>query len=634
MILDCVQLNKAFGDNVILKDASFKIDENEKIALVGVNGCGKTTLLKMIIGEEECDQGQIILNKSANIGYLSQNSTLESDLSIYDEVFSTRGDLPEMENSLRIIENEMKTSDADSLEKLMKRYASINEAFERAGGYEYRSRVVGVLKGMGFKESDFSKKINVLSGGEKTRVALGKLLLTPLDLLILDEPTNHLDLDAVAWLEGFLASYQGALLLVSHDRYFLNKTVNKVIEIDKAKLRVFKGNYDEYSKKKKELIQAALKAYNNQQREIEKQEKVIEILRSFNREKSIKRAESRVKMLDKIERLEKVDDSEAQMRITFTPTFESGKDVLHVENISKAFDNKVLFENCSFDIYRGDKIALIGENGAGKTTLIRLVLSQLDADSGLIKFGTNVSVAYFDQEHAILDKDKTIFEEISDSYPELNQTKIRNTMAAFMFTDDDVFSKIGYLSGGEQGRVALAKLMLSNANFLILDEPTNHLDILSKEILEEAVKNYEGTVLYISHDRYFINQTAERIFHLNNKDIFQFMGNYDEFIEKTKNSDSINIKENNNISKTTDSKESWLKAKEESTNKRKIENSINKIQKRLDEIELKKNELNELLNSAEYASSYSKLNEITLELQKLTEEEDSLFEEWDKLSQD
>lgn len=632
MLLDCVQLEKSFADNLIVKDASFKIEENEKVALVGVNGCGKTTLIKMIIGELDSDKGQIIINKNANIGYLSQNSSLESSLSVYEEVFSTRSDLPEMENSLRTIEQDMNVASGDELERLMKRYATLSEAFERAGGYEYRSRVVGVLKGMGFDETDFTKKINVLSGGEKTRVALGKLLLMPLDLLILDEPTNHLDLEAVAWLEGFLASYQGALLLVSHDRYFLNKTVNKVIEIDNAKLRTFKGNYDEYSKKKKELISAAIKAYNNQQREIEKQEKVIETLRSFNREKSIKRAESRVKMLDKIERLEKVEENTSQMRISFTPTYESGKDVLHVENVSKAFDENVLFTDCSFDIYRGDKIALIGENGAGKTTLIKLLLGQCAADQGLIKFGTNVSVAYFDQEHAILDKDKTIFEEISDSYPELNQTKIRNTMAAFMFTEDDVFSKIGYLSGGEQGRVALAKLMLSNANFLILDEPTNHLDILSKEILEEAVKSYEGTILYISHDRYFINQTATRIFQLSEKKISQFVGNYDEFIEKTKNSDNIAVEKNSGKLKMTDSKESWLKQKEESNNKRKTENAIKKIQKRLDEIESRKNELNEMLNQEDIASSYSKLNEITNEINELTIEEDRLFEEWDSLS--
>lgn len=632
MILDCIQVEKSFADNLIIKDASFKIEENEKVALVGVNGCGKTTLIKMIIGEEDIDKGQILINKSANIGYLSQNSSPESELSIYDEVFSTRADLPEMENTLRSIEQEMNTVGGSDLERLMKRYASLSEAFERAGGYEYRSRVVGVLKGMGFDESDFTKKINVLSGGEKTRVALGKLLLMPLDLLILDEPTNHLDLEAVAWLEGFLASYQGALLLVSHDRYFLNKTVSKVIEIDNAKLRVFKGNYDEYSKKKKELISAAIKAYNNQQREIEKQEKVIETLRSFNREKSIKRAESRVKMLDKIERLEKVEENTAQMRITFTPTYESGKDVLHVENISKSFGENLLFTDCTFDIYRGDKIALIGENGAGKTTLIKMLLGQCEADNGLIKFGTNVKIAYFDQEHAILDKDKTIFEEISDSYPELNQTKIRNTMAAFMFTEDDVFSKIGVLSGGEQGRVALAKLMLSNANFLILDEPTNHLDIMSKEILEEAVKSYEGTILYISHDRYFINQTAERIFHLNNKAISQFVGNYDEFMEKTKVSDNISVIRSDSGEKMTDSKESWLKQKEENNNKRKTENAIKKIQKRLDEIELRKNELNEMLNDDSIASSYSKLNEITTEINDLTVEEDELFEQWDSLS--
>lgn len=632
MLLECVQLDKAFGENIIIEDASFRIEENEKLALVGINGCGKTTLIRMIMGELEPDKGQIIINKNANIAYLSQNSNLESELSIYDEVFSTRSDLPEMENELRSIEKQMKNASDSALEKMMKRYSALSEAFERAGGYEYRSRVIGVLKGIGFREDEFDKKINVLSGGEKTRVALGKLLLMPLDLLILDEPTNHLDLDAVAWLEGFLATYQGALLLVSHDRYFLNKTVNNIIEIDNGKLRYFSGNYDEYSVKKKELINAALRAYQNQQREIEKQEKVIETLRSFNREKSIKRAESRVKMLDRIERLEKVDDNVKQMKLRFTPTYESGRDVLHVEGVSKSFGEKKLFSDCSFDIYRGDKIALIGENGAGKTTLIKMLLGQEKSDSGFIKFGTNVSVAYFDQEHAILDKDKTIFQEISDSYPTLNQTKIRNTMAAFMFTDDDVFSKISLLSGGEQGRVALAKLMLSNANFLILDEPTNHLDLMSKEILEEAVNAYEGTILYVSHDRYFINQTAKKIFNLSDKSISQFVGNYDEFIEKTNNTNIIKSGDVIEEQKLSESKESWLKSKEESNNKRKIENQIKKIQKRLDEIEKRKNELNEMLNMPDIASNYTKLSEISSEIDSLSCEEDELFEEWDSIS--
>lgn len=631
MLLECVQLEKSFADNVVIKDATFKIEENEKVALVGVNGCGKTTLIRMIVGEMDSDAGSIIINKNANIGYLSQNSSLESELTVYEEVFSTRNDLHEMESNLRNIEADMNKARDSELERLMKRYSTVNEAFERAGGYEYKSRVNGVLKGMGFTEAEYGKKISVLSGGEKTRVALGKLLLSQLDLLILDEPTNHLDLDAVAWLEGFLSTYQGALLLVSHDRYFLNKTVSKVIEIDNTKVRTFKGNYDEYSLKKREMLKAAIKAYNNQQKEIEKQEKVIETLRSFNREKSIKRAESRVKMLDKIERLDKVEDSTAQMRIRFTPTFESGKDVLHVENLSKSFGENLLFSDCSFDIYRGDKIALIGENGAGKTTLIKMLLNQVDLDCGYIKFGTNVSVSYFDQEHAMLDKNKTIFQEIFDTYPDLNQTKIRNTMAGFMFTDDDVFSKISYLSGGEQGRVALAKLMLSNANFLILDEPTNHLDIMSKEILEEAINNYDGTILYISHDRYFINRTASRIFNLSNKKLSQFIGTYDEFIEKTKNSDNI-CNNNQNDIKSSDSKESWLKAKEETTNKRKIENAINRIQKRLDEIEILKSELNEKMLSEEIASDYASLNEISKEIEKLTIEEDALFEQWESLS--
>ena len=630
MLLDCIHLEKSFGDNIILKDASFRIEEHEKIALVGQNGCGKTTLIRMIMGEISNDAGSIVMPKNIKIGYLSQNPVFTSSESVYDEMLSTRNDLIEAEYTLRQLEQDMKAVSGDELDNLIKRYAQINERFERDGGYEYRSRVTGVLKGMGFLESDYSKRIEVLSGGEKTRLALGKLLLMPLDLLILDEPTNHLDIDAIQWLENFLILYKGALLLVSHDRYFLNKLVGKVIEIENGVLKVFKGNYDEYSVKKKELIKAAVRAYNNQQSEIKRQEKVIETLKSFNREKSIKRAESRMKMLEKIERLEKVEEDTDHMRIHFTPVYESGRDVLHVEGLSKSFDGQKLFSGLSFDIYRGDKIALIGENGAGKTTLLKLLLGQTDFDNGTIKFGTNVAVSYFDQEHAVLDRSKTIFEEISDSYPNLTQTKIRNVMASFLFTEDDVFSEISCLSGGEQGRVALAKLMLSDSNFLILDEPTNHLDIISKEILEEAINNYEGTVLYISHDRYFINKTAQRIFYLNDQKLVQFIGNYDEFAEKSIAADTQTSAVS--AQKPSDAKEEWRKSREESSARRKIENQINQIQKRLDEIDNRKQELDELLLQDEIVVDYNKLNELTEEMNKLAIEEEELFEKWDKLS--
>ncbi len=630
MLLDCIHLEKSFGEHTILKDASFRLEEHEKTALVGANGCGKTTLLRMIDGALQPDAGSIVIPKNIRIGFLTQNPSLDSDATVYEEIISTRKDLIEAEESLRQLELDMKTAEGSALEERMRRYAQINETFEREEGYAYRSRVAGVLKGMGFSESDYKKKVSVLSGGEKTRLALGKLLLMPLDLLIMDEPTNHLDIAAIRWLEGYLLQYKGALLLVSHDRYFLNQLVSKVIEIENGALQVYKGNYDVYAEKKKAVLKAAVRAYNNQQREIEKQEKVIETLKSFNREKSVKRAESRQKMLDKVERLEKVEEDPAHMRIRFTPVCESGKNVLHVEHLSKSFQQESLFTGLSFDIYRGDKIALIGENGAGKTTLLRLLLGEEAADGGLVRFGTNVAIAYFDQEHAVLNREKTIFEEISDSYPHLTQTTIRNVMAAFLFTEDDVFSQIGTLSGGEQGRVALAKLMLSDANFLILDEPTNHLDIISKEILEEAIRNYEGTVLYISHDRYFINKTAQRIFYLNDKKLVQFMGNYDDFMEKVDDLSHHEITETE--TKPKGAKEAWRKSREENSTRKRIENRIAKIQLRLEEIGEQKTELEQQMQQEEIAVDYNRLNALGNQLKQLSLEEDSLYEEWETLS--
>ncbi len=532
MILSCQNINKAFAENAVLENASFHMEENEKAAIVGINGAGKTTLLRIIVGEAAADEGLVTFAKDKTFGYLAQNSAVDTENTIYEELLSVKSELVNLEQKMRGCEESMKHLKGDALENAMNQYAALTHAFETKGGYLYRSEIVGVLKGLGFCEEEFDKPATTLSGGQKTRVALGRLLLQKPDLIILDEPTNHLDLNSIAWLENFLLNYKGAVLLVSHDRFFLDKIARKIIEIDCAKLSVFSGNYSDYAIKKERLRKAAWSAYVNQQREIRHQEEVIEKLKSFNREKSIKRAESREKMLDKIEVLEKPAGDAANMKFSLTPHIQSGKDVLTVQGLGKAFGENRLFSGVDFEIRRGEHVAVIGDNGTGKTTLLKILNGLLPADSGGFSLGTNVEIGYYDQEHHVLHSEKTLFDEISDDYPYLNNTQIRNTLAAFLFTGDDVFKRVCDLSGGEKGRVSLAKLMLGNANFLILDEPTNHLDIMSKEILEDALNGYEGTVLYVSHDRYFINKTASRILELTAGRFVNYIGNYDYYLEK------------------------------------------------------------------------------------------------------
>ena len=523
MILACHNISKAFGDQIIVKSGSFHIEEREKAALIGLNGAGKSTILKMIMKELDTDEGDIILSKGKTIGYLSQHQDLSAHHSILEELKSARTEIIDMERQIRTMELEMKHLEGEQLESRLHSYHLLTQRFEQENGYAFQSELVGVLKGLGFHEEEFTKDVNTLSGGQKTRVALGKLLLTKPDVLLLDEPTNHLDMNSIAWLENYLLNYDGAVLIVSHDRYFLNRVVSKVIEIEHGNIMMFKGNYSAFAEKKKIIREAQIKEYLNQQQEIKHQEAVIEKLRSFNREKSIKRAESREKMLDKMERIEKPIDNQAELHFSLEPSCVSGNDVLSVENISKAFGSNTLFQNISFEIKRGEHVAIIGDNGTGKTTLLKILNELIAADSGVFKLGTKVKIGYYDQEHHVLHMDKTIFDEISDDYPSLTNTQIRNTLAAFLFTGDDVYKLIQDLSGGERGRVSLAKLMLSEANFLILDEPTNHLDIASKEILEKALNEYTGTVLYVSHDRYFINQTATRILDLVNKSLVNYI---------------------------------------------------------------------------------------------------------------
>ncbi len=633
MILSCNNISKSFGTDVIIKSCSFNIEDHEKAAIVGINGAGKSTLLKIITGIEPADTGLVTLAKDKTLGYLSQQQNLNSDNTIYDELLSVKQYILDMEAQLRSIENQMKSADDTALETLMKKYSDLNHEFELNNGYAYKSEITGVLKGLGFAEEDFTLNVNTLSGGQKTRVALGRLLLSKPDIILLDEPTNHLDMESISWLENYLLNYSGAVLIVAHDRYFLDKIVSKIIELDNGNATVFSGNYTDYASKKAILRNMQLKEYLNQQREIKHQEEVITKLKQFNREKSIKRAESREKMLNKMEFVDKPEILNDKMDIKLEPNVISGNDVLTVDNLTKGFDGTVLFDNICFQIKRGERVALIGSNGTGKTTILKLINGIIPADSGSIYLGAKVNIGYYDQEHHVLDPDKTIFDEIRDAYPDLNNTQIRNTLAAFLFTNEDVFKYIKDLSGGERGRVSLAKLMLSNANFLILDEPTNHLDITSKEILENALNSYTGTVLFVSHDRYFINSTATRIIELANKTVVNYIGNYDYYLEKN---DILGAKPiTNNTSKSSSSaisKLNWQEEKVKQAQQKKIKNEIKRTEERMALIEAEIEELDNMYADPAISSDTAKLMEIHTRKEALSKELDELYDKWGELT--
>lgn len=643
MILSCQNISKAFVENQVLKNVSFHIEDHEKAAIVGINGAGKTTLLRIIVGEMTPDDGQVVLAKDKTLGYLAQNSTVDTSHTIYEELLSVKADLLRLEEKIRECENNMKHADGDALEDLMKQYTSLTHAFETGGGYLYRSELVGVLKGLGFTEDEFSKPVATLSGGQKTRVALGRLLLQNPDLIILDEPTNHLDMNSIAWLETYLLNYKGAVLIVSHDRYFLDRIAGKVIEIDQSKATTFMGNYSDYAVKKEQLRVAAWNAYMNQQREIKHQEEVIEKLKSFNREKSIKRAESREKMLDKIEVIEKPSEVRTDMKLTLTPRILSGNDVLTVEHLSKSFDSHKLFTDVNFEIKRGEHVAIIGDNGSGKTTLLKILNGLVPADQGTFRLGSNVEIGYYDQEHHVLHSEKTLFEEISDDYPYLNNTQIRNVLAAFLFTGEDVFKRISDLSGGERGRVSLAKLVLSNANFLILDEPTNHLDIMSKEILEDALNGYEGTILYVSHDRYFINRTAHRILDLTEGQFVSYVGNYDYYLEKhdtvmaaiEASTPQSADADNTAATRAAESevKLDWKAQKEEQARLRKKENDLKKCEEKIAELEARISEIDTEMSDPAIGTQVAKLQELTKEQTSCQEQLEKLYEQWEELAE-
>ena len=638
MILACHGINKSFGEEVIVADGSFHIEDNEKAALVGPNGAGKSTLLKIIVGELPSDGGDVILTKGKSLGYLAQHQEMMSGNSIYEEVRLAKADIIAMEKQIRTIELELKHLSGDALDSRLETYNRLMAAFERANGYAYASEITGVLKGLGFMESDFKKPVDTLSGGQKTRVSLGKLLLTRPDILLLDEPTNHLDLNSIAWLETYLLNYPGAVLIVSHDRYFLNRVVTKVLEIEQGKLMTYLGNYSEYAQKKEQIRDAQLKEYLNQQQAIKHQEAVIEKLRSFNREKSIRRAESREKMLEKMKPVEKPVEANTEIHLTLEPSCTSGNDVLSVEHLSKSFPSQPLFSDVSFEIKRGEHVAIIGDNGTGKTTLLKILNQVLAADSGTFTLGTNVNVGYYDQEHHVLHMEKSIFDEISDDYPTLTNTEIRNVLAAFLFTGDDVFKRIGDLSGGERGRVSLAKLMLSEANFLILDEPTNHLDIVSKEILERALNDYTGTVLYVSHDRYFINQTATRILDLVNRTFVNYIGNYDYYLEKKDeltaayagdpDADAAAAKET-----VSEAKLSWQEQKEAQAKERKRQNELKKTEECITLLEERDGEIDSLMMQEEIFTNSVKCQELASEKARIAGELEELYQKWEELAE-
>ena len=645
MILSVSNISKSFSEKTILENISFHLEDYDKAALVGINGVGKTTLLRIIVGEMAPDEGLVTYAKGKNYGYLAQNTEISGDATIYDTLLQVKEHLLVLEQEIRKVEKQMKYVEGADLEALMNQYVNMTHQFEMEGGYQYQSELVGVLKGLGFLEEEFNKPMSTLSGGQKTRVALGKLLLTKPDLIILDEPTNHLDMGAISWLETYLLNYKGAVLIVSHDRYFLDKIASKVIELDQGKSTVFTGNYSDYAVKKEQIRVARLNAYLKQQQEIKHQEEVIEKLKSFNREKSIKRAESREKMLNKIEVLEKPTETNSEMKIQLTPRIVSGNDVLQVEGLSKAFPNHPLFSDLNFEIKRGEHVAIIGDNGTGKTTILKIINQIIDADAGSMRLGTNVTIGYYDQEHHVLHGDKTLFEEISDEYPNLNNTQIRNTLAAFLFTGDDVFKKISTLSGGERGRVSLAKLMLSESNFLILDEPTNHLDIMSREILETALNHYEGTVLYVSHDRYFINRTATRILELSGQTFTNYLGNYDYYLEKKPQIGTIDSSSAfppatasvaNEMTKevVTDKNAEWKQRKAQQAAIRKLERELAKTEERISYIEERTSKIDEEMALPEICSNSVKLQELQKEKDSLEEEMMILMERWEELSEE
>ena len=636
MILNIQKISKTFPGNEVLREVSFHIEENEKAALVGINGAGKSTLLKIIVGEMQADDGTVILSKDRTLGYLAQHQDLTGDATVYEQLMQVRQDILDLLRRMENSERKMSHLTGEDLENEMASYARIQEAYERLNGYAYKSEVVGVLKGLGFTEEDFGKKVSTLSGGQKTRVALGTLLLTSPDIILLDEPTNHLDMNSIVWLETYLMNYKGAVLIVSHDRYFLNRVVTKVIELNHGAARTYDGNYDAYSRKKEEIRHAEYLSYMKAEQERKHQEQVIAKLKQFNREKSIKRAESRQKMLDKMEMPDKPLGEDPVMGLSFAPGIESGKDVLTVTELSKGFDGISLFDDVSFEIKKGEHVALIGNNGTGKSTLLKILNGVYLPDRGEFVLGSNVITGYYDQEMHVLHPDKTIFDEISDDYPTFNNTKIRSALAAFLFTGEDVFKYIRDLSGGERARVSLCKLMLSNANFIMLDEPTNHLDIESREILESAINAYTGTLFYVSHDRYFINRTAGRILDLTHKTLLNYIGNYDYYLEKKEDVEKAGLAPELLVAKEnadSDAKLDWKAQKEDAARKRKRANDIKRCEKEIDTLEKEDLEIDTLFEDPKVSCDPAECTRLGNRKEQIAARLEELYTLWEELQE-
>ena len=616
MLIECSNITKSFQGIPLLKDITFKIDDHDKVAIIGVNGAGKTTILKIIAGEENYDSGDLFCNKELTLGYLKQQHDLAMDKTVYDVGLDVFAPLITIENRLRQLENEMTT---DHSERILNEYDRLTQSFHDKDGYSYPSKLTGVLKGLGFSEEEFNLKVSMLSGGQKTRLALAKMLLQEPKLLLLDEPTTHLDNSAINFLEGYLKNYPHAIITVSHDRYFIDQVSNKIVEVENGKSKSYKCKYNEYSILKKKQRAVDLKHYLNQQKEIKRIQESIDTLKSYNREKQVKRAESKEKQLAKIERIDKPENLPDTITINFKPKRESGFDVLKIENLAVKFD-EILFKNIDIDIKKQERIALVGDNGVGKTTLFKTILDQLNAYQGKIKFGSKVDLAYYDQEHSTLAMDKTIFNEISDNFPKMTNTEIRNSLALFNFKGDDVFKEISLLSGGEKGRVVLTEILLKQANLLILDEPTNHLDIASKEVLEDALNQFEGTIFFISHDRYFINKVATRVIELTSTKAISYDGNYDTYLNHKSVAKPLK-KENVD----------YLDMKQQNALYRKQQNKIKKIETNISILETKINTLTEQLHSEEVLNDYQKYNQINDEISELENQLNTLMEEWEAL---
>ncbi|MBQ4308010.1 MAG: ABC-F family ATP-binding cassette domain-containing protein [Lachnospiraceae bacterium] len=664
MILGCHHISKSYLEVPVLTDVTFTLEKGDRAAIVGINGAGKTTLLRIIMGEEEADSGSITLQKDTTVGYLAQKQNVNSENTILEELLSVKKPVIDMEQKIAEYEQRMNTAEGDELIRMVEDYTELRRRFELEEGYGYRSEVQGVLNGLGFTEEEASRRISHLSGGQKTRTALGKLLLQKPDIIILDEPTNHLDIGSIRWLESYLGSYRGTVLIVSHDRYFMDRIAGKVIELENTRSSVFSGNYSAYAEKKQKLREEQMRAYLNNQAEIRHQEEVIAKLLSFNREKSIKRAFSREKMLDRMERVEKPVEIRDEMHISLKPCIRSGNDVLDIEHLHMAFGPDELFRDLSFSIKRGEHVALIGDNGTGKTTILKIINGIISPLSGRIRTGVNVHIGYYDQELHVLNPANTVFEEIREAHPDMNNTEIRNLLASFLFTGEDVFKRIDSLSGGEKGRVSLAKLMLSEANFLILDEPTNHLDMVSKEVLENALNSYEGTVFYVSHDRYFINRTASRILSLHDRVLTaypgngetdspaRFIGNYDFYLEKSAELENgasrLSASEDTpvNSGKSTagaktgetakgipDSAMDWKKQKEEQARIRKQENDLKKLEKKIAETEEAVRALEETMALPENSTDVARLTELGTKHGELSSLLEELYDTWTGLAE-